>query len=110
MEYRPVLNFDPYRWNAEHGPAKVRSNVSRLATLAALPAENEKSKSGERPAKVANAANPVVRQPPKPSPIGVPGYGGDPASPYYVLDDDGWIGESPRQTRLRLIQGGRGEE
>lgn len=22
-------------------------------------------------------------------------------------DDDGWIGESPRQTRLRLIRGGR---
>lgn len=31
-------------------------------------------------------------------------------SGFDVRDDDkGWIGESPRQTRLRLIHGGRGE-
>lgn len=59
-----MLNFDPYRWNAEHDPAKARSHVSRLATLATIPAENEKSESGERPANVAKAANPLTSQPP----------------------------------------------
>lgn len=33
-------------------------------------------------------------------------YGGDPDSPFYVLDDDaGWIGEPPRET-ARQLRGG----
>ena len=93
-----MLNFDPHRWLAER---EGTENVATVATVARVRAEFEKSVSQVSPATLATTATKSACGPSiNPAHIDQSGFD--------VRDDDeGWIGESPRQTRLRLIQGGR---
>lgn len=93
-----MLNFDPHRWLAEREGAE---NVATVATVARVCAELEKSASQVSPATLATTATKSGCDPSiNPTHIDLSGFD--------VRDvDEGWIGESPRQTRLRLIHGGR---
>lgn len=95
-----MLNFDPHRWLAEREEAE---SVAVVATVTGVRAKIEKSVSQVSPATVAKVATKLPRNPPiNPTHIDLSGFD--------VRDEDeGWIGESPRQTRLRLIHGGRRE-
>lgn len=59
-----MLNFDPYRWIAERGPAEHRRSVATVATVARVRAEIEKSDLQETAATVATPATLPGRQSP----------------------------------------------
>lgn len=85
-----MLSFDPDKWLAEYRqPDQPAETVADVATVAGTRPENEKPVLKEGPATPATPAT-------------LSRLGGDPASPFFVLDDDeGWIGESPLQTAAR---------